>query len=74
MDRKHVTAALDRRDEAGSDLVVAHTRGQGINRGLPLRMMNFSGDALVGNDPCIVFCQRYEDQYAGTVLCATNPA
>ena len=30
MGRKHVTAALDRRDEAGGDLIVVHTRGQSI--------------------------------------------
>jgi len=74
MGRKHGTAALDRCDEAGSDLVVAHTCGQGINRGLPFRVMNFLRDPLVSNDPCVVFCQRYEDHYTGTLSCATNPA
>src|SRR5262245_24228812 len=74
MGRKHVTAALDRRDEAGSDLVGAHISGQRINRGLPFRMINLLGYPLVGNDPCVVFCQRYKDQYAGTAPCATNPA
>src|SRR6516162_3714130 len=44
MSRKDVTAALDRRDETGGDLIVVHTRGQGINRRLPLRMMNFLCD------------------------------
>src|SRR6516225_6771865 len=56
MSRKDVTAALDRRDEAGGDLIVVHTRGQGINRGLPLRMMNFLCDPIVSNDPCVVLC------------------
>src|SRR5215831_16933579 len=74
MGRKHVTAALDRRDEAGGDVIVAHTRGQSINRRLPLRMMNFAGDAIVSNDPCVVLCQRHEDEYASAVLCACNPA
>ena len=46
MGRKHLTAALDRSDEASGDLIIVHTRGQCINRGLPLRMMNFSGDPI----------------------------
>src|SRR5215471_11112552 len=74
MGRKHITAARNGSDKAASDLVGAHTRGQLINRGLPLRMMNFSSDPLVGNNPCVVFCQRYEDQNTGTVFCATNSA
>jgi len=74
MGRKHVTAALDRSDEASGDLIIVHTRGQCINRGLPLRMMNFLCDPIVSNDPCVVLCQRYEDEYASAVLCAGNPA
>jgi hypothetical protein len=35
MGRKHVTAALDRRDEASGNLIVVHARGQGIDRRLP---------------------------------------
>ena len=72
MSRKDVTAALDRRDETGGDLIVVHTRGQGINRRLPLRMMNFLCDPIVSNDPCVVLRQRYEDEYASAVLCAGN--
>jgi hypothetical protein len=56
MSREDVTAALDRRDEAGSDLIVVHTRGQGVNRRLPFRMMNFLCDPIVSNDPCVVLC------------------
>src|SRR5262245_25307719 len=74
MGREHVTAALDRRDEAGGDLIVVHTPCQSINRCLPLRMMNFSGNSLVSNDPCVVLCERYEDEYSSAVLCAGNPA
>jgi len=44
MGRKHVTAALDRRDEASGNLIVVHACGKGIDRRLPLRMMNFLGD------------------------------
>jgi hypothetical protein len=36
MGRKNVSAALDRRDEASGNLIVAHAYGQGINRSLPL--------------------------------------
>lgn len=68
MGRKHVAAALDRCDEASRNLIVVHARGQGINRRLPLRMMNFSGDALIGNDPCVVLSERYKDEHAGSVL------
>src|SRR5215831_5836803 len=32
------------------------------------------GDAIVSNDPCVVLCQRHEDEYASAVLCACNPA
>jgi hypothetical protein len=74
MGREHLTAALDRRDKASGNLIVVHPCGQGINRGLPLRMVNFLGDPLVGDYPCVVFCQRYEDEYASAVFCAGNPA
>ena len=74
MGRKHISAALDRCDEASRNLIVVHACGQGINRRLPLRMMNYSGNPLVSNDPCVVLCERYEDEYASAVLCATNSA
>src|SRR5262249_36245632 len=74
MGRKHITAALDRCDEAGGDLIVVNTHCQSINCRLPLRMMNFLGNPLVSNDPCIVLCERHEDEYASAVLCAGNPA
>ena len=74
MGREHVTAALDRRDEASGNLIVVHAWGQGINRRLPLRMVNFLGDPLIRDDPCIMLCERYEDEYASAVLCAGNSA
>ena len=74
MGGEHGAAALDGGDEARSDAAVAHMAGQGINRGLPLGIMHFLRDAVVGDDPRKVLRQRHEDEHAAAVLGIGNPA
>ncbi len=68
MSGKHGAAALDRRHEAGSDTAAADVIEQDVKRSLPLRTVNLLRDALVSNDPRVVFGQRDVNQYPVTVL------
>ena len=67
MCREHRTATFDGGNKPLGNLSIAHVPDQLVNGGLPLRLPDLRGNALVRDNPGIVLCHRCEDQH-GTAM------